>query len=218
MDDDPRPPADIDHYVAVNVRELRERRGLSQGELARRMIDQGFGFTQATVWKIEAGQRSVKVGEAVALGRALELASWPQLAERPEISQHRAELEAADRDAREAYEALRAAAATYLRTQTELSLTVRLAQDAGLGPEADFYRGGWLAAPAEQAVIEARVQHDEQDEILGQQRVKVAAILDTLREHGLDLPGPEAWESPRPAEKSRPGGGAAADTSPEGSV
>jgi len=203
MDEVPPPPADIDHYVAVNVRELREHRGLSQGELALRMIEQGFEFTQATISKIEAGHRSVKVSEVLALGRALGLGAVLPLAERPEISERRVELEVADREARKAYEAVKAAAATYLRAQRDLSLTLREARDAGLGVDAEYYRWGWLATPAEQAVIEARVQLDEHDRITGQQISRVSAVLETLREHGLELPGPEAWDPPPPVGRSR---------------
>lgn len=193
MSETPRPPADIDDNVAANVRDFRERQGLSQGELAQRMTDRGFGFSQATIWKIESKQRPVKVSEAVALGEALELRSWTYLTDRPEISRHHADLELVNRNAYQAYEALKAAATEYHRAQVDLSLTVRLARDAGL--EVDYRWTGWLDTPGEKAVIEARVQHDEEDAILEQQHQKVAAILDTLREHGYEPPRPEAWTS-----------------------
>jgi len=201
MGDAPRAPADIDHYLAVNVRKLREHRGLSQGDLALRMIAQGFAFTQATISKIEAGQRSVKVSEAIALGHALDMRGWGQLTARPEISQRRVELETADREAREAYEALQVAATTYLRKQGDLSVTVREAQDAGLESEAQDLISKWLDKPGEQAVIEARVQHDGRDNARGRQEAQVAAILRTLRERGLDVPGPEAWDHAVPERK-----------------
>ena len=53
----------IDHHVATNVRAFRERNSLSQEELAQRMSERGFGFSQATIWKIESGQRPVKISE-----------------------------------------------------------------------------------------------------------------------------------------------------------
>lgn len=193
MSETSRPPADIDDNVAANVRNFRERQGLSQGELAQRMTDRGFGFSQATIWKIESKQRPVKVSEAVALGDALELRSWTYLTQRPEISRHHADLELVNRNAHQAYEALKAAAIEYHGAQEELSLTVHLARDAGL--DIDERWTGWLDQPGEKAVIEARVQHDEEDAILEQQHQKVAAILDTLREHGYALPQPEDWTS-----------------------
>lgn len=209
MSKTPGLPADIDHNIAVNVRELRERSGLSQDELAQRMTDRGFGFSQATIWKIESKQRPVKVSEAAALGNALELRSWTYLTARPEVSRHHAELEAANRNAYQAYEALKAAATEYLRAQIDLSLVVRLARDAGL--EVDNRWRGWLEAPGEKAVIEARVQFDEQDARLEQQHQKVAAILETLREHGHEPPRPEDWtSSDEPKPPPRPEGETAA--------
>jgi transcriptional regulator with XRE-family HTH domain len=193
MSETPGPPVDIDHHVAANVREFRERKGLSQGELAQRMTDRGFGFSQATIWKIESKQRPVKVSEAVALGDALELRSWTHLTDRPEISRHHADLELVNRNAYHAYEALKAAATEYHRSQVDLSLTVRLARDAGL--TVDERWTGWLDQPGEKAVIEARVQHDDEDTILEQHYQKVSAILETLREHGYAPPRPEDWSS-----------------------
>jgi transcriptional regulator with XRE-family HTH domain len=61
----------LDHHVAHRVRELRDRRGLSQAELARRLTELGLRFDRITVAKIERGNRNVKVGEAVQLAAAL---------------------------------------------------------------------------------------------------------------------------------------------------
>jgi transcriptional regulator with XRE-family HTH domain len=191
MIDMPEQPSDIDDNVATNLREFRERNGLSQGELAQRMTDLGFGFSQATIWKVESKQRPVKVSEAVALGEALGLRSWTYLTQQPEVSRHHADLEAANRKAYQTFETLKAAAAEYLRAQDELSLTVRCAQDASLSP--DFQWTSWLDTPGERAVIEARVQHLEEDAIFEQQHEKVAAILATLREYGYEPPQPEDW-------------------------
>ena len=44
--------AEVEQNFAINVREYREQSGLSQEDLAQRMAERGFGFTQATVWKI----------------------------------------------------------------------------------------------------------------------------------------------------------------------
>ena len=63
---------DIDQNIAANLRTYREADNISQDELAQRMADRGFGFSQATVWKIESGQRPVRASELIALaGRPL---------------------------------------------------------------------------------------------------------------------------------------------------
>lgn len=57
---------------ARNVRARREVRGMSQGDLAQAVADQGHpSFRQQTIAEIESGNRQVKLDEAVALSRAL---------------------------------------------------------------------------------------------------------------------------------------------------
>lgn len=183
----PRGP-DIDRNVAANLRQFREQYGVSQDELARRMSEHGFGFTQATIWKIESGQRPVKISEAVALGKALGLRSWTYLTEEPALTRHLAVLQAANREAYEAYEQIKAAAARYLEAQVAVVLAVRQAQDAGL----DTCKwNGFVNIPAERAVIEARVEWNREEEILEQREEKVEAVLAALREQGYPLVQPE---------------------------
>ena len=62
---------DIDQNIAANLRTYREADNISQDELAQRMADRGFGFSQATIWKIESGQRPVRASELVALADSL---------------------------------------------------------------------------------------------------------------------------------------------------
>lgn len=55
-----------------NVQRLRELKGWSQGELARRMADEGWdGFHQTTISRIEKGQRPVRLAEARTLASVL---------------------------------------------------------------------------------------------------------------------------------------------------
>jgi transcriptional regulator with XRE-family HTH domain len=57
---------------AANVRARRELRGWSQRQLARALVDLGHPtFRQQTVAEIEAGDRAVKLDEALALSSAL---------------------------------------------------------------------------------------------------------------------------------------------------
>jgi transcriptional regulator with XRE-family HTH domain len=58
-----------DERFAVNFRHERERHGLSQGEVARRMAALGWPYYQQTVARIEEGKRKASVGEAEALAR-----------------------------------------------------------------------------------------------------------------------------------------------------
>lgn len=65
-----------DHLEELRFREalnsLRKEQDMSQGELARRMVEEGWEhFNQATVSRIEKGTRPVRLGEARALARVL---------------------------------------------------------------------------------------------------------------------------------------------------
>lgn len=191
MSDVPPSEPDIDRNVAANLRQFRERGGVSQDELAQRMSERGFGFTQATIWKIERGQRPVKISEAVALGESLGMISWTHLTEEPALTRHLADLQDANRRAHEAYNETKAAAARYLEAQVNVVLAVREAQDVGLDTER---WNGWVNIPAERAVIEARVEWNREDEILDQREKKVEAVLATLRQQGYPLVQPEDVE------------------------
>lgn len=66
--------ATIDANIASNLRSARERAGLSQSELARRVTEFGLrGFYQTTVARIESAQRALRAAEAVALCRVLDI-------------------------------------------------------------------------------------------------------------------------------------------------
>jgi transcriptional regulator with XRE-family HTH domain len=65
------PAGVVDERFAANVRETRERLGLSQGEVARRMADAGWPYYQQTVARIEDGRRKPGPGEAHALAEIL---------------------------------------------------------------------------------------------------------------------------------------------------
>jgi ribosome-binding protein aMBF1 (putative translation factor) len=59
-----------DKRFAANLRAARERKGLSQKQLAEEMFELGFRFRQQTIARIEAADRVVGVGESRALARA----------------------------------------------------------------------------------------------------------------------------------------------------
>ena len=71
--DEPSLPVQTDdERFAASVKRLREEKGWSQGELAKRMAEVGFdGFHQTTISRIEKNDRPVRIGEARGLAKAL---------------------------------------------------------------------------------------------------------------------------------------------------
>jgi transcriptional regulator with XRE-family HTH domain len=52
---------------AANLRAAREAMGMTQTQLAELMTAKGFKWHQATVYKVEVGERQIQLGEALAL-------------------------------------------------------------------------------------------------------------------------------------------------------
>jgi transcriptional regulator with XRE-family HTH domain len=175
---------DIDQNIAANLRTYREAGSISQEELAQRMADRGFGFSQATIWKIERGQRPVRASELVALADSLEIMTATSLTRQPDSARHQVELDQANRKAHHAYQALKEAAAGYLDAQVELVVAARQAQDAGLA--VTELHTSWLDTPPEEAVIEARVEIDQEAVRSEQVNDTVNKILDALRSNGYE--------------------------------
>ena len=173
---------DIDDNIAANLRIYREAGNVSQEELAQRMADRGFGFSQATIWKIESGQRPVRASELVALADSLGILSPTSLTYKPDATRYKVQLEQANRNAQHAYETLQEAAAGYLEAQVVLVVAAREAQDAGLA--VTELHTSWLDTPAEEAVIQARVEADQEAERSEQVNDEINKILDALRSNG----------------------------------
>jgi hypothetical protein len=75
-----------------------------------------------------------------------------------------------------------AATPTYLDTQVELVVTARQAHDAGL--TVTELHTSWLDTPAEEAVIKARVEADQDAARSEQVNDAVNTIMDALRSNG----------------------------------
>ena len=60
-----------DEAFSALLRGERERKGLTQEELADAVSRAGYDFHQQTVYKIESGRRKVSVGEALAIATVL---------------------------------------------------------------------------------------------------------------------------------------------------
>ena len=169
----------IDQNIAANLRTYREAGNISQEELAQRMSDRGFGFSQATIWKIESGQRPVRASELVALADSLDVLSVISLTYEPGVARHNATLRQANRKARAAYEAVKQAAAAYIEAQFELVVAAREAHDDGL--TVSELHTSWLSTPPEEAVIQARVKTDQEGAREEQVNAEIGKVLDALR-------------------------------------
>lgn len=176
--------AEVEQNFATNVREYREQSGLSQEDLAQRMAERGFGFTQATVWKIEQGKRAVRIAEAVALMDALGLPSWMNLTRSPYAFRRDAQLQAAHRYAGVAYAAIKDATTEFLRAQVEVAVAAHEAREAGVAVNSMWT--SWLEEPAERAVIEARIAYDREDAIHQDLHGTVSTIMAAIRASGYE--------------------------------
>lgn len=61
----------VDSEFGTTLKSVRRERDLSQDELATRVSALGYPMSQATIGKIERGERRVTVGEAVTLANVL---------------------------------------------------------------------------------------------------------------------------------------------------
>lgn len=184
MSEGPAGLAEVEQNFAINVREYREQLGLSQDELAQRMAERGFGFTQATVWKIEQGKRAVRIAEAVALMAALGLPSWMNLTRSPDVFRLDAQLQAAHRYAGVTYNAIKDATVEYLRAQAEVAGAAREARDADVAVNPLWT--SWLQESAERAVLEARVGYYREDAIQQDLHATVDTMMAAIRASGYE--------------------------------
>lgn len=175
---------DIDRNIAANVRAYREARGISQEELAQQMAGRGFGFGQATVWKIESGQRPVRAGELVALADCFGMLSVTALTLEPDATRYTIQLERASRDASSAYYAVKEAAAAYLEAQVQLVYAAREAHDHGYA--VTELHTSWLKSPPEEAVIEARAEEAHEAARSEELNDAVVKVLGALRANGYE--------------------------------
>ena len=107
------------------LRVEREHRGWSQGQLATLLSRKGFPFHASTIAKIEAGDRSVGIAEAVAVAELFEVPLDSLLGRKPR----------AERDLADALGALMDAVYT---SRTELQRTARSLRDRLEDIPADF--------------------------------------------------------------------------------
>ncbi|MDX2948174.1 helix-turn-helix domain-containing protein [Streptomyces caniscabiei] len=65
------PPTDAERIIGREMRRLRERLGITQQDIAARMIKDGFRFHQTQIAKMERGERPIRVNEWLSIAAAL---------------------------------------------------------------------------------------------------------------------------------------------------
>jgi transcriptional regulator with XRE-family HTH domain len=177
----------VGRYFPINLRKIREEKGLSQAELAQRMKDLGHSYTQATIWKLEQGHREPKLTEVVALGAALDLWTWTELAAEPATFDAATKLDRWRRRAYELAERTRAAAAEQMEALVQLAFAVKAAEDAGLPVEwATKRAGGFLELTPEVTVLREVLAARVIEELEGEERERRWALEDRLVEQIVD--------------------------------
>jgi transcriptional regulator with XRE-family HTH domain len=175
---------DIDANIAANVRAYREARGTSQEDLAGLLAEAGFPFSQATIWKIENGQRPVKAAELAALADALEIRGAMSLTLRPDTARHLIDLQDATAHASATWHRIKDAATDYLEAQLNLLIAAYEAREAGLS--VTELHTSWLTVIPEEAVIQARVDSDDEETRSEKLNGEVVKILAALRANGYE--------------------------------
>ena len=174
----------LDRVVGENLRLYREAAGLSQEEVAAQMVAAGFGFSQATVWKIETGRRPVRLIEAEPLMEAVGAPRWRGLTQPPRETQHLVLIDQVSRRLHQQFNEIYKLAGEYLRGQLDLVMAVHDARAAGVAvPDPQT---SWLETTAEHAVLKARVESEEGQAYDDLVFNKVDAILASLRANGYD--------------------------------
>jgi transcriptional regulator with XRE-family HTH domain len=130
--------------IGRRIREQRIDSGLSQAELALRLVAHGFDAHQTTVAKIENGARPLRVAELMTFGVALNV-PWISLALEPLVPQ------IGDRDEREYVMQLRENSLRHIEKQMGQTLQGYARQYARAFAELEFYRSTVLQVAADQA-------------------------------------------------------------------
>ncbi|HLI38886.1 MAG TPA: helix-turn-helix transcriptional regulator [Streptosporangiaceae bacterium] len=161
----PMPAGLADGQFAARIREERERKGWSQGGVARQMRQRGWSWYPQTVQKAEAGHRKVSVGEAEALARifgtTIDRLTWPGQA-----AAAAALLDMSAARAGQAWRQIADGTRTLLYCQFQLALTAAEAEDAGYhGSDLIRRLAGdarqLLRAAPEDAVAEGRQEFED---------------------------------------------------------
>lgn len=146
-------PEDLEARVIRSLVDLREERGWSQSELARRMAERGWDkYTQMTVSRTEKGERPIRLNEAQGLADLFEVdlsTLWlPQTVRRYDTTSRKVE---------ELSEKLRQVVIEYLDAQMVLAASADKARD-DLAEDELSYAAALITHTPEAVVWEARVR------------------------------------------------------------
>mgnify|MGYP001047801232 CR=1 FL=1 len=148
-----------------NIKARREAIGMSQEHLAEAMTARGFGFTQATVWKVEGGQRGISLTEGIAiaeiLGGGRQQLSLASLMRAPEVDQARQALESASAGLARATERIEVSIAAYIETTKGYAAAYRIATDRTPEPDRTGAVWQWAEPTAPELIALAARLRDE---------------------------------------------------------
>jgi transcriptional regulator with XRE-family HTH domain len=145
---------DEDRLIGTNLARLRASR--SQAEVAVLMKDAGWKWSQTTVWKVESGERPLRLTEARALAEVLHV-TVDEFFETP----LRVELGDALNHLDERRVELRAAVRDYEEVQTEvaqLADRIERSDETGLDPRTTIRVESALRRSAEDVVLESHIR------------------------------------------------------------
>lgn len=146
-------PEDLEARVIQTLVDLREERGWSQSELARRMAERGWDkYTQMTVSRTEKGERPIRLNEAQGLADLFEVdlsTLWlPQAVRRYDTTSRKVE---------DLSERLRLLVSEYLDAQAALAASADKAR-GDLAEDEISYAAALITHTPEAVVWETRVR------------------------------------------------------------
>jgi transcriptional regulator with XRE-family HTH domain len=143
-------------WFGENLKYVRERMDESQTGLAKRMADLGFPFHQTTISRIEAGERPVQLGEALALAEIVGMGVDVMIRRPSDVRLSRL-LTRATRRVADALVAIETNTTEAILAKTDLEGQLDAARDAGLD-DAQLMdtAADWLAREPETAVQAGR--------------------------------------------------------------
>ena len=153
VESEPEEREDLEARVIQTLIDLREERGWSQSELARRMAERGWDkYTQMTVSRTEKGERPIRLNEAQGLADLFEVdlsTLWlPQTVRRYDTTSRKVE---------DLSEKLRSLVAEYVEAQSVLAASADKARD-DLAEDEWSYAAALITRTPEAVVWEARVR------------------------------------------------------------
>ena len=147
--------AEASRWFGYNLKFVREKREESQTALAKKMVDLGFAWYQTTVSRVEAGERPVQLGEALAVATILETDIGTMI-QRPSTVRLQRLLINANRQVADHLNAIEAAARGVILARVELEAQVAAARAAGFKERSIEIAEDWLSREPEDAVRKGR--------------------------------------------------------------